>query len=120
MGWGCIVNLALSLSPLVCDPVIDWIIAGGESEPDARIEPKPTHPDWLRSLRDQCAAAGVAFHLKQLGDWALRNASNGDIPFERCKVYMGDDAAPVTLAPVGKVRAGRLLDGVEHNGMPQL
>lgn len=43
-------------------PNIDWIIAGGESGPGAR----PSHPDWFRSLRDQCAAAGVPFFMKQL------------------------------------------------------
>lgn len=42
------------------------VIAGGESGPGAR----PSHPDWLRSLRDQCQAAGVAFHFKQWGEWA--------------------------------------------------
>lgn len=42
---------------------IDWVICGGESGPHAR----PMHPDWVRSLRDQCAAAGVPFLLKQ---WA--------------------------------------------------
>jgi len=39
-----------------------WVIAGGESGPRAR----PAHPDWFRSLRDQCAAAGVPFFVKQL------------------------------------------------------
>lgn len=43
-------------------PRIHWVIAGGESGPHAR----PMHPDWVRSLRDQCAAAGVAFFVKQL------------------------------------------------------
>lgn len=43
-----------------------WIIAGGESGPHAR----PSHPDWCRSLRDQCAAAGVPFLFKQWGEWA--------------------------------------------------
>lgn len=42
---------------------VDWVICGGESGPGAR----PMHPDWARSLRDQCAAAGVAFHFKQWG-----------------------------------------------------
>jgi len=46
-------------------PRINWVIAGGESGPGAR----PMHPDWARSLRDQCAAAGVAFHFKQWGEW---------------------------------------------------
>lgn len=44
---------------------IDWVIAGGESGAGAR----PMHPDWARSLRDQCRAAGVAFHFKQFGEW---------------------------------------------------
>jgi len=44
---------------------IDWIIAGGESGPHAR----PSHPDWYRSLRDQCAAAGVPFLFKQWGEY---------------------------------------------------
>ena len=44
---------------------IDWIIAGGESGPHAR----PSHPDWYRSLRDQCAASGVPFLFKQWGEF---------------------------------------------------
>lgn len=46
-------------------PKIDWVIAGGESGPNAR----PMHPDWARALRDQCKAAGVAFFFKQWGVW---------------------------------------------------
>jgi protein gp37 len=42
---------------------IDWAIAGGESGPAAR----PMNPDWVRSIRDQCVASGVAFHFKQWG-----------------------------------------------------
>lgn len=45
---------------------IDWVIVGGESGPGAR----PMHPDWARSLRDQCDAAGVPFLFKQWGEWA--------------------------------------------------
>jgi len=44
---------------------IDWIIMGGESGPGAR----PMHPDWVRSTRDQCQAAGVPFFFKQWGEW---------------------------------------------------
>jgi protein gp37 len=47
------------------NPGIDWVIAGGESGAKAR----PSHPDWFRSLRDQCAAAGVPFHFKQYGQF---------------------------------------------------
>ena len=42
-----------------------WVIAGGESGPQAR----PSHPDWFRSLRDQCLAADVPFFFKQWGEW---------------------------------------------------
>lgn len=59
----------LSLEPLL-GPLenldlknIDWAIAGGESGPNAR----PMNPDWVRSIRDQCLTAGVAFHFKQWG-----------------------------------------------------
>jgi protein gp37 len=59
----------LSLEPLL-GPLdhlnlsgIDWTIAGGESGPNAR----PMDPSWVRSIRDQCTSAGVAFHFKQWG-----------------------------------------------------
>ena len=42
---------------------IDWVIVGGESGPKAR----PMHPDWVRSIRDQCQEAGVPFFFKQWG-----------------------------------------------------
>lgn len=45
--------------------LVDWIIVGGESGPHAR----PMHPDWARSLLDQCQATGIAFHYKQHGAW---------------------------------------------------
>ena len=41
---------------------LDWVICGGESGPHAR----PMHPHWARDLRDQCAAAGVPFFMKQM------------------------------------------------------
>jgi protein gp37 len=59
----------LSLEPLL-GPLtglnldgIGWAIAGGESGPGAR----PMKPEWVRSIRDQCLDAGVAFHFKQWG-----------------------------------------------------
>ena len=47
-------------------PRISWVIAGCESGPNRRS----TDRAWVRSLRDQCAAAGVPFFLKQLTDGA--------------------------------------------------
>jgi protein gp37 len=42
---------------------IDWLIAGGESGPNAR----PVERAWIRDLRDQCRARDVAFFFKQWG-----------------------------------------------------
>lgn len=47
---------------------IDWLICGGESGPGAR----PMHPDWARTLRDQCASTGTPFFLKQAGSVLAR------------------------------------------------
>src|SRR5947209_6337477 len=54
---------AWTLGPAM--PSLDLVIAGGETGPHAR----PTHPDWPRSLRDQCLRAGVAFFFKHWGEW---------------------------------------------------
>jgi protein gp37 len=69
---------------------IDWVITGGESGPNAR----PSQLAWFRSLRDQCQAAGVAFHFKQWGEWNEQQVR------------------------VGKKKAGRLLDGRTHDELP--
>lgn len=111
---------------------IDWVICGGESGPQAR----PMHPDWVRSLRDQCAAAGVPFHFKQWGEhtsgelaahpdypgdggaWRLdQMGRRWHDPMESLKPR--DQWAPVKFTRPGKAAAGRLLDGVEHNGFPR-
>lgn len=94
---------------------IGWVIAGGESGPQAR----PSHPDWFRSLRDQCAAAGVPFLFKQWGEFSdfdhIGMAWN-DLPDSvRGRQQFLEGKA---MIKVGKKRAGRLLDGVEHNGFP--
>lgn len=89
---------------------LDWVIAGGESGPGAR----PMHPDWARSLRDQCAEAGVAFHFKQWGDWAPL----WDAYIEDARDHPVTRVGGVTMCRYGKAAAGRLLDGREHNGFP--
>lgn len=60
-GMGALVNVR----PPIVTPKIDWVIVGGESGPGAR----PMHPEWARSLRDQCEAANVPFLFKQWGEW---------------------------------------------------
>ena len=44
---------------------LGWLIAGGESGPQAR----PSHPYWFRVLRDQCQDSAVPFFFKQWGEW---------------------------------------------------
>lgn len=110
---------------------VDWVIVGGESGPGAR----PMHPDWARNLRDQCAAAGVPFLFKQWGEWTPGEnvtARSGTVPtatwFDQqwdmdhenlaCEPYHRDYEPD--LYRIGKKSAGRLLDGVEHNGFPEV
>lgn len=96
---------------------IDWIIVGGESGPGAR----PMHPDWARSIREQCAAAGVAFFFKQWGEWLPVDSGHPALAgprfgaFDHCPV---NEPGNATHIRVGKKKAGRLLDGIEHNGAP--
>ncbi|NKC33469.1 phage Gp37/Gp68 family protein [Falsiroseomonas selenitidurans] len=122
---------------------IDWVISGGESGPAAR----PSHPDWHRSLRDQCAEAKVPFFFKQWGEW--REYSRPGAPEiigieaesdEAAAIFwsatapafinhdgdvfnypddLPDDGTPCRLMErVGKKRAGALLDGREHREVP--
>lgn len=55
---------------------LQWVIAGGESGPGAR----PCELDWLRSLRDQCQAAGVPYFCKQIGSVAAGGRGKGGDP----------------------------------------
>lgn len=122
------------------DHRIDWVIVGGESGPNAR----PMHPDWVRDLRDQCAeaalhgdAAPVPFFFKQWGEWApgenaraapTRTEQTADwwagkwdfssITVKQSEELHCDDAP--ALYRLGKRGAGRWLDGVLHDGMPEV
>jgi protein gp37 len=122
---------------------VDWVIVGGESGRNAR----PMHPDWARSIRDQCQAAGVPFFMKQWGEWLIgepgeeeyltafqdgsdfANISDGaDImldaacehrgaPNHLWKNYWASGDGHL-LKRAGKKAAGRLLDGKRHDRMP--
>ena len=100
------------------------------------------HPQWARSLRDECQAVGTPFLFKQWGEWVPRSScyhqfadgtSCSDID-PGCKRWpstrltetghngrdlayssLGDDAY---MQRVGKNMAGRLLDGRTWNGFP--
>ncbi len=111
---------------------LDWVIVGGESGPNAR----PMHPDWARSIRDQCQAAEVPFLFKQWGEWETSLDRDRDDPdwradYSRNYVDRGKsrwlnlaggqgfhgDRFHV-MRRVGKRAAGRLLDGREWTEFP--
>ena len=124
----------LSMEPLL-GPVellggIDLVIVGGESGRKAR----PMHPDWARSLRDQCQDAGIPFFFKQWGEWAPDYPWPGSATETTQRAFWHDSCGLIFDTPaqedglsffgnghvlrVGKRAAGRLLDGREWNEVP--
>lgn len=97
------------------DSPLHWVVVGGESGHNAR----PIHPDWARALRDQCAEAGVPFLFKQWGEWIPMLGCVGGVP-----VHMGKDKLVhgdgTVMGWAGTKAAGRLLDGVLHDGYPEV
>jgi len=100
MGWRTLVSYEPALGPVDWHgwEFLSWLISGGESGPRARA----SHPDWHRAARDFCADHDIPFFFKQWGGWVL---TGGD-PFrgEQFSIMRG---------------AGRLIDGVEHNAVPE-
>ena len=100
---------------------LDWIIAGGESGAGARA----ANPEWFRSVRDQCQAAGVAFFFKQWGEWVAEGQGkdelatfddNGDPwPKSNWHFWLPGEWASIR---VGKGAAGRVLDGRTWDEFP--
>ena len=122
---------------------INWVIAGGES---GSKDAAPMHPDWVRSLRDQCAEASVPFFFKQWGEYMPVNYSfKGFWPYSTkgnvSSLWKNDEgqvfelidedgdlysAGPpeysITLqqvVKVGKKHSGNTLDGRQHMEFPQ-
>ena len=95
---------------------IDWVIAGGESGPEAR----PSHPDWFRSLRDQCVATKTAFFFKQWGDLLPHCQSTSDTQRNPVPFPSPHNPAKANIYyRVGKKVAGRSLDSVEWSQFPE-
>lgn len=114
--------------------LIDWVVVGGESGRGAR----PMHPDWVRGLRDQCAASDTPFLFKQWGAWAEVPDEIGDSDVaeglfdpDRHALIAPDGRVSATPASMpldtpcrlierlGKKTAGRTLDGVTHDAYPE-
>ncbi len=93
---------------------INWVIAGGESGAKSR----PMHPDWARKLRDTCDRHGIAFHFKQWGHWVPAEMVREQE--KRAQIFELPDSKPVTMLPMGKKDAGRVLDGAVHDGVPSI
>ena len=109
-----------------------WVIVGGESGPKAR----PMHPDWVRSIKDQCIAANVPFFFKQWGEWGIFEPIPNDIkkrlriigtskllsPKTIIKIFLEHENSTIPLtgwAKVGKKKAGCILDGKEWKQYPE-
>ncbi|MER8540298.1 phage Gp37/Gp68 family protein [Mesorhizobium sp. M1334] len=118
---------------------LDWVIVGGESGPDAR----PMHPAWARSTRDQCQAARVPFFFKQWGAWADSTDADDLVHGSEDYIFAADgtvlgaggrarrlmqgsvepdwrERGGAWMTFTNKKAAGRLLDGIEHNAMPEV
>ena len=108
-------------------PSVNWVIVGGESGAGAR----PMHPAWVRSLRDQCTAAGVPFFFKQWGEyesaevgdpregWQTIGLSGKILPLMPGKESEGEEPRAV-VRKIGKHTAGRQLDGRTWDEMPEV
>ena len=92
----------------------DWLICGGESGPKAR----PMHPDWARSVRDQCQAAGVPFFFKQWGEYCWPGQMSEDT-WREVDAVVNLAGIPGKPYRVGKKKAGRLLDGKKWSEFPK-
>lgn len=93
--------------------LIDWIIAGGESGPNAR----PASILWMRKTRDLCQAVGIPFFFKQWGEW-LPYEQITDIARDSMKASIENDVQARAYR-VGKRIAGAVLDGVEWKEFPK-
>lgn len=146
LGFIVFISYEPALGPLTLPPDFlalgdrAQLIAGGCSGDRAW----PAHPDWFRSVRDQCGAAGVPFFFKQWGEYApcrapvlewsepgglkhvemvmLPNPGTPPVGAQTDKqmrrAVLGHDSQP--MARVGKKAAGHLLDGVEHRAFPRI
>ena len=102
---------------------LDWVVAAGEVGPHAR----PVNPQWVRSLRDQCASASVPFNFERWGEWAAAEEVGPDhMAFMKAQRRYAEGQLgqvhcfpDVHVARVGRRVAGRSLDGQTHDAFPE-
>lgn len=99
---------------------LNWVICGGESGTRAR----PMHPNWARSLRDQCQEASVSFFFKQWGEWQLTSEREymeleGNEKLISMDIPGAIGYQKARFRRVGKNRAGRELDGRTWDEYPK-
>lgn len=92
---------------------VDVVLLGGESGEKAR----PMHPDWVRSIREQCDNANAVFYFKQWGEWHPNCTCNTKSSHK--EIYRPVPGKPGCMFRCGK-KAGRTLDGKLHNDLPWL
>lgn len=89
---------------------IEWVICGGETGPGAR----PLHPNWTRSLRDQCIEADVPYFFKGWGAWLPMASADEASHYPNSKII--DNG--IRWVCVGKKRSGNTLDGQQWHQLP--
>ncbi|MCS8413356.1 phage Gp37/Gp68 family protein [Pseudomonas aeruginosa] len=102
---------------------LDWVVAAGEIGSHAR----PVNPQWVRSLRDQCASASVPFNFERWGEWAAAEEVGPDhMAFMKAQRRYAEGQLghvhcfpEVDVARVGRRVAGRSLDGETHDAFPE-
>jgi protein gp37 len=110
------VNIGIGDTDSPCIPELDWVIAGGESGPNAR----PMHPEWVRSLLDQCAAANVPFFFKQWGMWLPDSQGAREKASKSNKIHATKTGKNERWRHLGKDKSGRKLDGRTWDQFPEL
>lgn len=129
-GWRTWVSYEPAIGPVDWKgwEFLRWLVSGGESGP------RPTHPGWHRATRDFCASIAIPYLFKQWGTfapkritisefWNPATARVGELianSNDKLEQYPADAGNVVAMRHVGKKEAGRLLDGVEHNGIPEI
>lgn len=91
-------------------PALDWVITGGETDQGGHLA-RPSNPQWFRDIRDQCEAAGIAYHHKQNGEWVSVSEVAG-----QGEHFSFPDGR--TVRKIGKHKSGRTIDGKIYDARP--